>query len=1532
MEPIKRKRATSKKMSPALPILAESETLLAPTNMRPFIVGIGASAGGLEALSQLFPNLPKNLGLSYVVVQHLSPTYRSMMAQLLGRETTMPVKDIEDGTTPEPNTVYITPPNRNVTLNAGHFRLVEPAKESLPKPSVNLFFASLAEEAAESCIGIILSGTGSDGAHGIHAIKAAGGFTFSQDPTTAKYTGMPQSAIDTGSVDWILPPESMGAEIGLIVQNHGRIPMATQAASAPATLKTLLAKVRGRTKVDFSQYKEPTLWRRIERRMAANHVGTLEDYLALTDETPVELDKLCKDILISVTSFFRDTEAFAGLEKVVARILAGKQPGDDIRIWVAGCATGEEAYSLAILFAEHLGSAFDQYRIQIFATDIDLEAMGRARRGIFAATSLAHMERQRIKANFTPHGDRYEINKNLRDVVIFARQDLVQDPPFLRLDLVTCRNVLIYFQSELQARLLSVFHYALNPGGHMFLGKSESVFQQEGLFEAVDKEARLFRRSGVAARLPLFRPDAQFPPAGLNQHQEPSRTPNTGFEHILLEAAGRHFIPLTILINGKFEIRHIHGDASRFLNIAPGKPAFDLISLIRREFRTEIQVLLRQAQVKHVVAHGRPRHIKALDPVRGVRITVHPVPDSGHDSLFMVCIEWIQPSTLSSGAEDGGSITDKELEDELAATREHLQTLVEELETSNEEMQALNEEIQASNEEMQASNEELEASNEELQSTNEELATVNEELQIKTAETQELNIDLESVQNSVDYPLLVLDQNQGLLRYNRAAAQLFKLGVPQVGRSLRNLSLPADMPDLCDDIQKVIETQNALDRQIVNANKRHYALHITPLLRDQHRVTGAILIFADNTNLYEIEKGARENQERLMAVMNNSVSLMAVKDATGRYQFANPKFEQSFGFKPGQVVGKTDYQIFPPQVSDLFRESELEAMRLRKDIEREEMLRLGGEDRHFLVVRFPLFDDDGAITGVCFQATDITERKHAEEQLRLAARVFDRAAEGVVVTDINQCILTVNDAFSNVTGYSREEAVGKTPRILNSGKHLPEFYLDMWEKIDAQGWWQGEIWNRNKKGDLYLEWLSINTVKDQEGRVVNYVAMFSDITLVKESQHRVEFLATHDDLTSLPNRTLFNDRLRLALARATRSEESLAVLFLDLDNFKIVNDTLGHDIGDKLLKQVAARLLECVRAEDTVARLGGDEFVLLLEGSERHEAAQTAERLIRALSKSYLLGEHECFVSASLGISMFPEDAGEPSGLMRNADAAMYRAKDQGKNAFQFFTSELAEQANHRMVMETGLRHAIENAELLLEYQPQVNLASNAVVGAEALVRWRRDAETVSPTVFIPIAEASHLIVAIDEWVIAEACRQIVAWDNAGLPEIRVSINISARHFRKSDMATEVIRIINEHGVAPQRLCIEITEGVLMDIERAQRMLAELVDFGLHISVDDFGTGFSSLSYLKQFPIHELKIDRSFIDGIACDANDRAIASTIIALAGNLGMKVVAEGVEADGQHAELSGLGCGHAQGYFYARPMSADRFADWLMYRQEA
>ena len=572
---------------------------------------------------------------------------------------------------------------------------------------------------------------------------------------------------------------------------------------------------------------------------------------------------------------------------------------------------------------------------------------------------------------------------------------------------------------------------------------------------------------------------------------------------------------------------------------------------------------------------------------------------------------------------------------------------------------------------------------------------------------------------------------------------------------------------------------------------------------------------------------------------------------------------------------------------------------------------------------------DGQALLYC-SSRDITDRKHAEEQLRLVARAFDRAAEGVMITDAKQTIITVNDAFTAVTGYSREEAIGKTPALLQSGKQSADFYKAMWQELHARGWWQGEIWNRRKNGELYLEWLSINTVRDEAGDIINYIGMFSDITIVKQSHLRMQYLATYDELTDLPNRTLFNDQLRQAFARAARAGRALALLFVDLDNFKMINDTLGHEEGDALLRQVASRLKTCTREADTVARLGGDEFVILLEIERRDEAEIMAKRIAQAFASNFKLKEHACFISPSIGISLFPDDATDPKILMRHADTAMYRAKEHGKNTHMFFTADMAEQISQHMRIENALRQAILNGELFLEYQPQINLGDHSVTGIEALLRWRHQDNVLLPDKFIRIAEGSGLIVDIDEWVIGEVCRQLRAWDADGLPPLQVSINISARHFRRPDIYSRITGIIALAGIAPRRLCLEITEGVLMDMEDASRMLDKLHQAGFRISVDDFGTGFSSLSYLKRLPIHEIKVDRGFVDGIADDADDRAIATAIIAMARSLGLHTVGEGVESALQEAELKKLGCDIGQGFYYSRPLPAAQLHEWLLARR--
>ena len=1494
----------------------DEPTRFNPTRPR-YVVGIGASAGGLEALTALISHLPVDLGICYVVIQHLSPTYRSMMAQLLGRDTEMAVREAEEGGQLEADTIFIAPANRNLTLEGDTFVLVETPPRVAPKPSVNVFLASLAEARGSDAIGVILSGTGSDGAQAIGSIKAAGGFTFAQEPASAKYSGMPQAAIDSGTIDWVLPPEQIARRIAEIARSREHLAPPESNLGSASTLKKLLAKVRQHTKVDLNGYKENTIWRRIERRMAANRMVSLEEYLAHVDAVPDELDLLYKDVLISVTAFFRDPAAFDALGNVLEGLLREKRPGDELRVWVAGCATGEEAYSVAMLLCERGGSALSNLRVQIFATDLDLNAMSIARKGVYSASAIATLESEMVARYFVPRGDAYEVSKTLREMVVFARQDLVQDPPFLRLDLITCRNVLIYFQSELQARILSVFHYALRPDGYLFLGKSENVYQQDSLFGSVHKDARIFRRENVLTRPNLSAGAFILSPAeraGTEIDKVVEKTAATLYQ----ESAARFYQPPGILINGNFDILHLQGNVSDFLNVAEGRPNFDLPHLIRKEFAADLQTLTHQARHKQGSACGRARTLKLADGKRAVRMVVHAVEANQSNAMFLVVFEPVARirSVAGPGNSESGA-TVRELEDEIVAMREHLQAVIEELETSNEEMQALNEEVQAANEELQSSNEELEASNEELQATNEELTTVNEELQIKSTQLLEFNYDLESIQNCIGFPLISVNRGLEIERFNQLAAGLFSLGTPAVGMSLNRIKLPHGMQDFSHLVHQVIVDGEPVE-QAISSISRHYALHIAPNISPRG-IRGAIVLLIDDTELHTSEQILRTNQQKLTAIMNASPTLSSLKDTAGRYVFVNHKFEEHFGVNADDIIGKTDRQIFGGRIADEFRQRDLEVLRNNSAQEVEERVPTARGERILNSVRFPLLGDDGVVYAICTQSSDITERKHAEDQLRLAARVFDHSGEGIVVTDANARILTVNDAFKRVTGYSEREAIGRSPSMLSSGKHGTEFFEEMWKSIQNNGWWQGEVWNRRKNGDLYPEWLTINSVRDAEGELVNYVGIFSDISVVKQSQKRIEYLATHDELTGLPNRMLFNDRLKMAISKCERNQSQLAVLFVDVDNFKLINDTMGHDVGDILIKQVAESLKLCIRAGDTVSRFGGDEFTIIFEIENTSEVVVAAQRIVDSLSLPHQLDGKQVFTTASIGISLYPDDGADCQTLLKNADIAMYKAKERGKNNYQFFTGELRTLSHDRMYLINDLRQALASNAFHLVYQPQLDMQTGELTGLEALLRWRHaERGLVLPGTFIPLAEEIGLIGAIGEWVLDAVCTQIVAWREAGLKPPKVAINLSPKQFRKSHVPSLISRMLSEHGLQPDCLALELTEYALMDdTDYTLQMLTELQQLGVHLAVDDFGTGYSSLSYLKRYPINEIKIDHSFVDGIADDANDEAIARTIIAMANVMGMDVVAEGVETEEQRQALLSNGCRVAQGYLFARPM---------------
>ena len=573
---------------------------------------------------------------------------------------------------------------------------------------------------------------------------------------------------------------------------------------------------------------------------------------------------------------------------------------------------------------------------------------------------------------------------------------------------------------------------------------------------------------------------------------------------------------------------------------------------------------------------------------------------------------------------------------------------------------------------------------------------------------------------------------------------------------------------------------------------------------------------------------------------------------------------------------------------------------------------------------------EGSVVGAVVTFLDISQRRRGEESLRLAAKVFENTQEGVIITNAGGYILSVNKAFSAITGYQEEEVIGEKPAILSSGRHDKAFYQALWGTLLEEGYWQGEIWNRSKTGEVFPEWLAISTVHDNRGQVANYVGIFTDISQMKHSEAQLEYLAHHDPLTDLPNRVLFQSRLGHAIHVARRHEQRLGLLFLDMDGFKNINDSLGHPAGDELLQAIARRMTEHLRAVDTLARLGGDEFVILLENlHDSKEAAIVAQNVLSLLLKPFRLeGGQEVFIGASIGISLFPDDAEDATQLVRNADAALYQAKAQGRNTYRFYTEELTRSANERLRLESSLRRALENNEFVLHYQPQISLRDGRLIGAEALVRWQSpEVGLIPPAQFIPIAEETGLIRPLGEWVLRTACTQFCAWREAGLPDITLAVNLSSRQFEQHDLATCIGGILAQTRYPAHRLELEITESAIMEQgEQAIDTLHQLKRLGVALSIDDFGTGYSSLAYLKRFAVDKLKIDQSFIRDIPHDSNDKEIAATIIAMARNLKLHVLAEGVETEEQLAFLQLHGCDAFQGYLFSPPVPASEFLRFL------
>ncbi len=833
------------------------------------IVGIGASAGGLEALDEFLQHLPPDPGMAFVVIQHLDPTRPGMLPELLQRTTPLKVIQASDRLKLKPNHVYVIPPNKDMSLLQGTLFLFDPAEPAGRRLPINFFFKALAEDRRESAVGIILSGMGSDGTQGLRAIKERGGLVLVEDPASARFDSMPRSAIHEGVADLVAPPAKLAAGIKQLVEKalHRALPEQLMTHRDRSAFDKICILLRTRTGHDFSLYKKSTVYRRIERRIGVHALGSISDYVRYLLENKQEAEFLFKEMLIGVTNFFRDAEAWRQLrEEILPNLLAARPEGASFRAWVAACSTGEEAYSLAITFLEVLADLKPEaaYSLQIFATDLDQDAVTKARQGSFSAREVADLSPDRLRAWFQADGNGFRVRKEVREMIVFAAQDILQDPPFARLDLLTCRNLFIYFTPELQIRLLSLFHHSLNPGGYLFLGSAESIGGASDLFTPHPGKSRLFQRQ-VTGRLPDHSPFPLSPPVlreAIRESAMPAPTINVQAlaDQVLLQ----RFAPASVLAAASGDILYVSGRTGKYLEPAMGKANWNIFAMARDGLRGELTMAFRKslAQDDPVFLLGLQVGTNGGTQVVNVTIQRLETPEALRGMVMIVFSDQPAAPVIKARAIKKGSPAiesrSAELELELKGHLEEMQGLREEMQTSQEELKAANEELQSTNEELQSTNEELTTSKEELQSLNEELQTVNAEQQAKVDELSTMNDDMKNLLNATDIATLFLDEHLNVRRFTTGATRLFKLIPGDVGRPISDIVNSLDYKDLIEDAQEVLRSLASQEKELTREDgKGWFTVRILPYRTSQNVIGGVVVTFMDISKTKALEAKLR---------------------------------------------------------------------------------------------------------------------------------------------------------------------------------------------------------------------------------------------------------------------------------------------------------------------------------------------------------------------------------------------------------------------------------------------------------------------------------------------------------------------------------------------------------------------------------------------------------------------------------------------------------------------------------------------------
>lgn len=1513
--------------------LSEPADQTGTTHKHPnYIVALLASAGGLTPIQAILSALPDNTGAAFFVLQHLAPDSVNLLPNLIKHCTGMPVYSAENGQSIEANNIYVGPPAHFVTILNSQVCLQPIKGLEIRSHAFNTFLESLALDQKERAIAVVLSGACDDGRVGAIIIRQEGGLVIAQEPNTAEFRSMPERIIEISAADIILSPDKIAPMLEALIKDSRQ---ALSLELNSSGYLRIMAILKRSSQVDFSRYKLSTIQRRISRRMLLNKLNDdIEGYLRLLDSSAHEAELLSRDLLIGVSSFFRDPEAFESLKQKFLPELASASESDEFRVWVAGCASGEEAYSYAILCLEFFEHNHPPKAVKILASDINPESIRHANKGLYSSNIKQQMPPQYLKKYFRKEANGYQVSEELKKQVVFFQHDLTEDIPFSNMDLVSCRNVFIYLNAEIQQHVSRCFGFSLKKGGILMISPSETLGSTSN-FEIIDERWRIYRLTNkprfLAGSQPSWRMALDQPQVNSRKTVMGQTRVDDGARERLLQLLAGRYVPLVLVLTLQGEIIYVLGDGSKIMHFPSGEPINDLSRLADPNLRLPISMGLKILVEKSEELCYAQIPVKFGNSEALVDIRMCKLPGNYNQaSLVAVLVENVKTSSTSIQAQNNVIDLDRmtrqrisDLEEELYFTKQNLRGVVEELEATNEE-------LQSANEEMQSGNEELQSTNEELLSTNEELLIVNTEFQQKVAELAALNDDITNLMLSAKAITLFVDQNKKIRQASPAAIRMLHLMKHDIGRPIGQIAHQLSQVNLDDLVQAVLSSGQGQEVEDQTSNGNYYIIRANPFLTANDQVSGVTLNLIDITTRRKIAA----EKERLAAVVTQSNDAILLQTVEGRIISWNPAAERIYGY--------TEAEALQLQADKLVPES------CREDVKAAISQTFRGENVG--IIRSHRVTKDGRLRLVSYTCTllsdssqkqqiiatierDITERGRLEEEERLAAVAF-QTMDGIMVTNASSVIVRVNKAFTNITGYREEEVLGQKPSILHSGRQNKNFYKKMWQQIKEKGSWTGDLWNKNKQGAIYPSCMSINAVTNAAGEITHYIGVFRDVSEKKTHEEEIHRLAYYDPLTDLPNRRLFIDDIKQAIAHCKRRNTLGALMFIDLDRFKTINDSLGHGIGDKLLIQVASRLKLALRTEDSIARIGGDEFVIIASevGNNLREAVTATEKLAQkifaAFTMPFSIDRHELHTSPSVGVTLFPNLDDTDEDYLRQADNAMYLAKKMGRNNIRFFDPSLQAAADAWLDMEKALRTAIKDNEFMLYYQPQFN-AGEGCVAAEALIRWNRPGVGIVPPMdFIPLCEDTGLIQEIGRWVIQEACNQMMQWQNEGTTAVRcVAVNVSAVQFMNPSFESDVLSALEFSSLSAQRLELEVTENLLLEnIDEVLAKMTRLKQIGVRFSIDDFGTGYSSLAYIKRLPINKIKIDQTFIRDVLIDKDDACIVESTIAMVNKMGLELISEGVETLEQMRYLQQCGCDHFQGYFYSRPIPAVQFAETI------